>query len=106
MGLKDINYKQLLLDRGERFGLGAAGVITLFLVATLFFPGMGFMSGSSGSNADALDKASKTVQNGLDNDKPTQADAPDETTKKQKLVAFNFDILDACLLYTSDAADE
>jgi hypothetical protein len=93
MGLKDINYKQLLLDRGERIGLGAAGVITLFLVATLFFPGMGFMSGSSGSNADALDKAAKTVESGIANNKPTQEDAPGDTTKK--LVAFKFDILDA-----------
>jgi hypothetical protein len=93
MGLKDINYKQLLLDRGERIGLGAAGVITLFLVATLFFPGMGFMSGSSGSNADALDKAAKTVESGIANNKPTQADAPGDT--KEKLVKFKFDILDA-----------
>jgi hypothetical protein len=92
MGMKDFNYKQLLLDRGERIGLGAAAVIALFLVATLFFPGMGFMSGSSGSNADALAKATKSVEDGLVKDTPTKDDAPDDPSKK--LTAFNFDILD------------
>jgi hypothetical protein len=93
MGLKDFNYKQLLLDRGERIGLGAAAVIALFLVATLFIiPGMGFLSGSSGSNADALATATKSVQNGLVVDKPTEADAPGDPTNK--LTAFNFGILD------------
>ncbi len=92
MGLKNFDYKQLLIDRGERIGLGAAGVITLCLVASLFIPGMGFLSGSASSNADALTSAANTVQTGLNSNKPTGADLPGDT--KEKLVAFNFDIID------------
>ena len=92
MGLKNFDYKQLLIDRGERIGLGAAGVIALVLVTSLFCPTMGFMSGSASSNAEVLVASTNTVQNGLNTDKPTEADNPGDT--KAKLVAFNFDVMD------------
>jgi hypothetical protein len=92
MGLKNIDYKQILIDRGERIGLGAAGVIALLMLASLFFPGMGFMSGSASSNAEVLVASTNTVQNGLNTDKPTEADNPGDT--KAKLVAFSFDLMD------------
>ena len=92
MALKDINYKQFVLDHGERVGLGIAGAIALLLVLTLFMPGMGFMSGSAGANADVLIKAADGVENGLLKDTPTEADKPGDP--HDKMVAFNFNIID------------
>ena len=66
-------------------------MIALFLVASLFFPGMGFMSGSAASNADVLAATTKTVQNGLASNKPTEADNPGDPA--QKLTAFRFDVM-------------
>ncbi len=63
------------------------------MVASLFFPGMGFMSGSASSNADLLAASTKTVENGLASDKPTETDNPGDPTPK--LTAFNFGIIDA-----------
>ncbi len=93
MALKDFNYKQFFFDHGERIGLGVAGAITLLLVLTLFIPGSGlFLLGSAGANADVLTKASEGVENGLRSDQPTDADKPADP--HDKLVAFNFNIID------------
>ena len=92
MALKDFNIKQFVLEKGERVGLGVAGVIALLLVLTLFIPGMGFLSGSAGANADVLAKAADGVENGLRTNQPTDADKPEDPTNK--LVAFNFTIID------------
>jgi hypothetical protein len=53
MALKDINFKQLLIEKGERIGLMAAGAITALLVVS--FGLMSALSGSSPSkNTDKL----------------------------------------------------
>ena len=92
MALKDINFKQLVLEKGERVGLAAAAVIALVLVLTLFIPGMGFLSGSASGNADVLTKAADGVEKGLRDNTPSDADKPEDPTNK--LVAFNFTIID------------
>ena len=93
MALKDFNYKQFFFDHCERIGLGVAGAITLLLVLTLFIPGSGlFLIGSAGANAEVLTKAAEGVENGLRSDQPTDADKPGDP--HDKMVAFNFNIID------------
>jgi hypothetical protein len=94
MGLKDINYKQILFDQGERVGLAVAGFIAFCLVLSLFWPGSGFLSPSAGANAESLDSLAKKVDDGIQGPRATQPgpeDKPGDPT--DKLVAFNFDII-------------
>ena len=92
MALKDFNYKQFFFDHGERIGLGVAGAITLLMVLGLLMSGVGYMSHSAGANAEDLNKAADGVENGLRSNQPTDADKPGDP--HDKLVAFNFNIID------------
>lgn len=93
MALKDFNYKQFFFDHGERIGLGVAGAIALLMVLGLLMSGVGYLSHSAGANAEDLNKAAEGVESGLRSNQPTDADKPGDP--HDKLVAFNFNIIDA-----------
>ena len=77
----DFDWKNFLLQKGERVGLYAAlGIMGLMLAFGLFWPGSGIFSGSSSANARALADLNQAASNALANNKPTGADAEDTVT--------------------------
>jgi hypothetical protein len=75
MALKDVNFKQLLIEKGERIGLMAAGAIAALLVVCFVL--MSALSGSSPSqNTEKLNEAHKKAQNAY------QVSRPDEGLDK------------------------
>jgi hypothetical protein len=71
MALKDINFKQLLIEKGERIGLLAAGAIAALLVVC--FGLMSALSGSSPSqNTEKLKDVHKKAQNVYQTSKPDE----------------------------------
>jgi hypothetical protein len=78
MGMKDFDYKQFLLERGERVGLYAAGGLGLLLIVlSLFWPGKGLFSASPKKSADEITRISKEKK-----DKAATA-TPSESEKKE-----------------------
>jgi len=63
----DIDWKNLLLQKGEKIGLGV-GVAVLGLMFVLGIKGV--FSGSPSANAQALNEKTKTAKTLLDNNKP------------------------------------
>jgi hypothetical protein len=77
MNLKEFDYKQFLLEKGEQVGLGVAvTLMVLMLIFSLFMPSKGFFSGSPKEKAAKLEKDSKELEVALrtrdipDNEKP------------------------------------
>jgi hypothetical protein len=86
MKLKGFNAKQFLIEKGERVGLGAAGLVAVALtVYGLFMPPHGFFSGDPLKKAADLDKATQTVKNGMQNAKPGDADKPPPNAEDRKI---------------------
>src|SRR5687768_15584778 len=55
MATKDFDYKQFLLEKGERVGLyTAAGIFVLLVVLYLFWPGHGIFSPSPAKSATEI----------------------------------------------------
>src|SRR5262245_21547457 len=69
MALKDFNFKQFLVDKGERAALAAAGFfMALLIVFGLVINGLG--SGSASANADELTKLKNSGKQNFDNSRP------------------------------------
>lgn len=82
MNLKEFDYKQFLLEKGERVGLIAAGAVAgLILILSLFMPGKGFFSGSPSTKAEALETSTSTVQRKLSSATPSPKDLPQGEAK-------------------------
>lgn len=88
MNLKEFDYKQFLLEKGERVGLGVAvTLMVLMLIYSLFMPSKGFFSGSSSKNAETLTSGSKQLDNALNTAQPTESQLPGEP--KGRLIALD-----------------
>jgi hypothetical protein len=86
MNLKEFDYKQFLLEKGERVGVGVAvALMLLFVVYGLLWPSHGFFSGSPKDKADALNKVTKDVNNKLSNSEPGENDKPPPDSDKKKI---------------------
>jgi hypothetical protein len=79
MSLKEFDYKQFLLEKGERLGLGIAVALMVFmLVWSLFMPSKGFFSGSPGEKAKELNGGTKQLEDALRNKQPSANDLPEK----------------------------
>lgn len=77
MNLKEFDYKQFLLEKGERVGLAVAGSLAgLILILSLFMPGKGFFSGSPATKAATLEEGATKLQSKLASAEPTKDDLP------------------------------
>jgi hypothetical protein len=79
MAKSKVDFQQVLLQHGERIGIGVAGGIAALLVGlSLFMPGKGFFSGSPSARAKDLDDVSARVDQKLrdPNNLPGEADKP------------------------------
>ncbi len=97
LNLKEIDYKQFLLEKGERVGVGVAvALMVLLIVFGLLWPSHGFFSGSPVEKAGELDKASKSIEDGLrnPNNKPGPNDAP-PANANEKLIDLDTNPLKA-----------
>lgn len=90
MAKSKVDFKQVLMQHGERIGLGIAALLALGLIATsLFMPGSGVFSGSPDEKAKILEEKANAVQARLSdpNNVPGEADKPSKDSDK-KLVAL------------------
>ena len=61
--MKKMDFKQFMLEKGERVALYVAcGLAALLLVFFLFWPGSGLFSGSASANAEAMKKKAEEVE--------------------------------------------
>src|SRR5437764_11679597 len=82
---KKVDFKQIMLQKGERVGLIVAGVLMVLLVATsLFLPNKGLFAGSSTEKAKVLDDSANWVSQKLTdpNNVPGESDKPPKDAKK------------------------
>jgi hypothetical protein len=64
--LKEFDYKQFLLEKGERVGLYAAGGIALLMIVlSLFLPDKGLLSPSPRTRADVITKTAQDKKNAV-----------------------------------------
>jgi hypothetical protein len=109
MNLKEFDYKQFLLEKGERVGLGVAvTLMVLMLLLSLFMPSRGFFSGSPSKNADLLDTGGKQLDSALNTAQPTEAQLPGNS--KGRLIALDTERLNPSYYettswFTSDRGD-
>jgi hypothetical protein len=90
MAMKDFDFKQFLLEKGERVGLGVAAG---FMVLLLIFGLVNGLSGGSATGTQAeLDKARTSAKNLIDTATPN----PEDATKDAALLVaeVQFDPLD------------
>lgn len=96
MAKSKVDFKQVLMQHGERIGLGIAALLALGLIATsLFMPGSGVFSGSPDEKAKILEEKANAVQARLSdpNNVPGEADKPSKDSDK-KLVALEMKTID------------
>ena len=74
MAMKDFDFKQFLIQKGERVGLIAAGAIAvlLLLLFTILPSNKGLRSPGPGTSADLIIKTAKDKDNQLSVNKPTE----------------------------------
>lgn len=90
----DINYKEFLLEKGERVGLCVAGGLALLLlILTLFMPGKGLFSGTAGGHAEELNKLSGGLAQKQANAQPGPQHLPGEV--KEVIDAYRVKPVDA-----------
>jgi hypothetical protein len=95
MNLKEFDYKQFLLEKGERVGLGiAVTLMVLMLIFSLFMPSRGFFSGSPSEKAKVLEDSSKALQTKLNTLQPGPDDLPPKDPKEH-LIALDIDALES-----------
>ncbi len=88
MSLKEFDYKQFLLEKGERVGLGiAVTLMVLMLIKSLFWPGGGIFSDSPKTKAKALGDDTTKLDDALHNSQP----GPDDLPKKAEGRLIEFD---------------
>lgn len=88
MNFLKLDWKKLLLEKGEKIALGTALTLgSLLLLTSLFWPGKGFFSSSSTKNAEKLTSQVTQVKNRMSSPSnvPSGADAP----AKEKLESDN-----------------
>ena len=74
--MKKIDFQQLLLEKGERIGLCAAGGLAFILLAlTLFMPGKGLFSGTASGHIEELTSRTKKLQEEHSRARPTEGSA-------------------------------
>src|SRR5271157_651962 len=82
MAMKDFDFKQFLLEKGERVGLSAAGGIALLMIVlSLFWPHKGLLSESPKKSAEAIAKVAKEKKDQAGTTGPGTA-APSDAEKK------------------------
>lgn len=94
MAMKDFDFKQFMLEKGERVGLGIAGGVALLLVVLCMMSVL--RAGSPQKNADDLANLTKQVSQGLQTNTPRDS-VPDEKPpkdNKDKLIALDISQLD------------
>jgi hypothetical protein len=75
LNLKEFDFKQFLLGKGERVGVVVAGLVTLVLVGlALLGPGHGLRSSSPEENAKNLGKDTALLKSQTSNPNPTLAE--------------------------------
>src|SRR5262245_40048656 len=88
MAKSKVDFQQVLLQHGERIGIGVAGAMAaLMIVMSLFWPGSGVFSGSPAEKANALAKVTGQVDAKLrdPNNVPGDADKPDKDAEKRRV---------------------
>lgn len=93
MSLKDFDWKQFFIEKGEKVGLG----ITVFLmvvmtIVSLFMPNHGFFVPSAATNAEALTKVADGIKSRQATSQPGEADKPPAVTAVP--VSFRNDRID------------
>src|SRR5262245_18880993 len=82
---KKFNFKQFVLEKGERFGLYVAGgLAALLLVLSLFMPGKGLFSGSASANVKKLQAAADDVASLQQRANPGPNDGPPAMSEVMK----------------------
>src|SRR5438105_656308 len=77
MAKPNIDFKKLLLEKGEKIGLGVAvGFMLLLLIFGLFMPDKGFFSGSPSVNAGKLKTESGRVKDRMAKAEPDPSIRP------------------------------
>ncbi len=94
---KKVDFQQLLLQRGERIGLGVAVALTLLLlVLSLFMSGHGLLAGSSSEKAATLDTSSTYVESEIRNPNNLPGeDLKPKTPSEKDLVGLSTERIDA-----------
>lgn len=88
--LKEFDWKNFLLMKGERIGLAICGLITVVLIGmSLFWPGHGFFTGSGVANAEELNQRIRAVENDLTNNRPSDQENPPPATSTVVSLAKN-----------------
>jgi hypothetical protein len=77
MALKDVQWKQFFIEKGERVGLGITVILmVVILVMSLFLPDHGFLLPGPGDNAGQINKSSDFVATRQHSATPAEADKP------------------------------
>src|SRR5439155_18858428 len=88
--LKDFDFKQFMIEKGERVGLGVAGAVMALL---LVFGFVKLLSGGTASGTKAaIDEKKTRAKSKIDTSTPPPADA--EKDAKELMVQVNFESLD------------
>src|SRR5262245_57045479 len=88
MAKSEVDFKQVLLEHGERIGIGIAGVLAvLMVVMSLFWPGSGVFSGSPAEKAKVIASVTENVDRKLrdPNNVPGDSDKPDKDADKRRV---------------------
>src|SRR6516165_6113360 len=77
MALKDVDWKQFFIEKGERVGLAITGTLMVVItVVSLFLPQHGFLVPAPGDNAKLLNDSADKVTANQQRAKPGDADMP------------------------------
>src|SRR5690349_4880357 len=69
MGMKDINFKEVLIQKGEQVALWVCvGLMTLFIIFGIFIKGL--TSGSAAANAEKVGSLRKQGEDAIKNSRP------------------------------------
>ncbi len=89
MAMKDFEFKQFMIQKGERVALGVAGFLALLLI---LFNVKSFLNAGPKKNADVLEKMTKDLDSKLASNVPTkEADKPGNP--EDSLGDFNFNFI-------------
>ncbi len=78
MKMKKVDFKQLLVEKGERIGLGAAGVVCGLMILPMFW--FLFFGDSSKNIVDELTKPATALKTKQATSVPSDADNPPKTS--------------------------
>jgi hypothetical protein len=77
MALKDFDWKQFFIEKGERVGLGVTGTLMVVItIVSLFLPEHGFLVPTPLANAKELSDSADRVSSKQSSARPTDADKP------------------------------